>query len=291
MAARTAAPAAPIAADTLDPEARRRMMIKAVVASAVGTTIEWYDFFLYGVAAALVFPRLFFPGLRPVHRHAARLLHLLRGLRGAAVRRGLLRPLRRPARPQGGAHRHAAADGRARRRPSAWCRATTASASGAPCCSWPVPDRCRASASAASGAAAVLMAGEWTDPKRRGFTTSWAQFGAPAGMVLANGALSVMTFAPPEEAFLDWGWRVPFLLSVSAGARGPVHPASASSRRRCSPSSRPRGGSRTDPGRRSAAQDHWREVILTALLRSGPADALLHLHDLRPHLRHRRRWG
>src|SRR5690606_39897987 len=61
---------------------------------------------------------------------------------------------------------------------------------------------------------AVLIAGEWTDPKRRGFTTSFAQFGAPAGMVLANGALAVMALTTSEAAFLEWGWRIPFLASV-----------------------------------------------------------------------------
>ena len=45
----------------LDPEVRRRHVRRAVIASAVGTSIEWYDFFLYGVAAALVFPQRFFP--------------------------------------------------------------------------------------------------------------------------------------------------------------------------------------------------------------------------------------
>jgi len=49
----------------LDPSARRRMMIRAVTVSAIGTTIEWYDFFLYGVAAALVFPQKFFPKADP----------------------------------------------------------------------------------------------------------------------------------------------------------------------------------------------------------------------------------
>jgi Nitrate/nitrite transporter len=61
----------------------------------------------------------------------------------------------------------------------------------------------------------VLMASEWTDPKRRGFTTSFAQVGAPAGMVLANGALALMTAFTSDQAFLDWGWRVPFLASVA----------------------------------------------------------------------------
>jgi MFS family permease len=61
----------------------------------------------------------------------------------------------------------------------------------------------------------VLMASEWTDPKRRGFTTSFAQMGAPAGMVLANGALALMTGLTSDQAFLDWGWRIPFLASVA----------------------------------------------------------------------------
>src|SRR5919109_3927396 len=49
----------------MDAEQRRRMLRRAVIASAVGTAIEWYDFFLYGVAAALVFPRKFFPKSDP----------------------------------------------------------------------------------------------------------------------------------------------------------------------------------------------------------------------------------
>src|SRR5262249_4830618 len=47
------------------PITNRRALVKAVIASTVGTTIEWYDFFLYGAAAALVFPKLFFPNQGP----------------------------------------------------------------------------------------------------------------------------------------------------------------------------------------------------------------------------------
>src|SRR2546425_5702755 len=43
----------------------RHLLIEAIVASTIGTTIEWYDFFLYGIAAALVFPSLFFPSYDP----------------------------------------------------------------------------------------------------------------------------------------------------------------------------------------------------------------------------------
>src|SRR5713226_6257864 len=49
----------------LDDTARRHHLLRAVVASAIGTSIEWYDFFLYGVAAALVFPQKFFPKSDP----------------------------------------------------------------------------------------------------------------------------------------------------------------------------------------------------------------------------------
>jgi MFS family permease len=114
---------------------------------------------------------------------------------------------------------------------------------------------------------AVLMAGEWTDPKRRGFTTSFAQFGAPAGMVLANGALSVMSFTTSEEAFLNWGWRIPFLLSVVLVFVGlwirlgiletPVFALL-----------RAQGKVERTPVVQ-VLKHHWREVVLTALLRSG----------------------
>src|SRR6478672_6591404 len=53
---------------TPGPATQRRTVLKAVVASTVGTTIEWYDFFLYGTAAALVFPDLFYPKYDPFTR-------------------------------------------------------------------------------------------------------------------------------------------------------------------------------------------------------------------------------
>src|SRR6516165_3587907 len=48
-----------------EPVKHRRALVEAVVASTVGTTIEWYDFFLYGTASAVVFRRLFFPDFDP----------------------------------------------------------------------------------------------------------------------------------------------------------------------------------------------------------------------------------
>src|SRR6202043_1249180 len=49
----------------MHPPSSRRALIEAIIASTIGTTIEWYDFFLYGTAAALVFPELFFPKYSP----------------------------------------------------------------------------------------------------------------------------------------------------------------------------------------------------------------------------------
>ena len=114
---------------------------------------------------------------------------------------------------------------------------------------------------------AVLMAGEWTDPKRRGFTTSFAQLGAPAGMVLANGALSVMSFATSEEAFLELGLARALPAQRGAGVRRPVHPHRRA--RDAGVRQAARAGPRREDAGRAGVKAHWRELVLTALLRSG----------------------
>ena len=89
-----------------------RELRRAIIAATVGTTIEWYDFFLYSTMAGLVFGKLFFPNDDPTDRHAQLLRHLFRRLHRAPGRRRHLRPLRRPHRPQIDPHRHPDADGR-----------------------------------------------------------------------------------------------------------------------------------------------------------------------------------
>src|SRR5687767_1496540 len=196
----------------MDEATRKKMVVRAVTASAVGTTIEWYDFFLYGVAAATVFPQKFFPGSDPF---IGTLLGFTTYFVGFA------------ARPLGAAIFGHYGDRVGRK---ALLIITMMMMGIATVGIGLVPSYATIGVWGAvlltvgrvlqglsvggEWSGSVLMAGEWTDPKRRGFTTSFAQFGAPAGMVLANGALALMTLFTTEQQFLDWGWRVPFLASI-----------------------------------------------------------------------------
>ncbi len=195
----------------IDASERRRQMIRAMVASAVGTSIEWYDFFLYGVGAALVFPQKFFPQSDPF---VGTLLAFSTYFVGFA------------ARPVGAVIFGHFGDRIGRK---ASLIATLVLMGVATMAIGFIPDYnsigiwgavlltfariLQGIGVGGEWGGSVLLAGEWTDPKRRGFSTSWAQFGAPAGMVLANGALALMSVWTTNEQFLDWGWRVPFLLS------------------------------------------------------------------------------
>ena len=193
--------------------AHRIQLRRAVIASTVGTTIEWYDFFLYSAVTGLVFGKLFFPKSDPLVGVLASLRHLFVRLHRAPDRRGDLRPLRRPHRPQGDADRHPAdhrhrdlrgrlgADLRPDRhlgrghpdRSSASSRASASAANGAArcCCRW-------------NGRAPTSIAAS----SRPGRSSA-----AAAASLLAN--LAVLVFSRISgDQFLVWGWRVPFLLSI-----------------------------------------------------------------------------
>ena len=191
----------------------RKNRLRAVVSSSVGTTIEWHDFFLYGVAAATVFPQKFFPSSDPF---VATMLSFTTFFVGFA------------ARPIGAAIFGHFGDRVGRKKLLVFTMivmgASTMGVGLIPSYEtigvWggillTVGRILQGLAIGGQWSGSVLMAAEWTDPKARGFTTSFAQLGAPAGMVLANGALSLMTAFTDDKAFLDWGWRVPFLLSVA----------------------------------------------------------------------------
>jgi metabolite-proton symporter len=265
---RAVADAAPGRGSHPDPHAGppvQRQRVRAVVSSALGTAIEWYDFFLYGVAAATVFPKLFFPATDPF---VATLLSFSSFFVGFV------------ARPVGAAAFGHYGDRIGRKA----LLVTTMILMGAATMGIgliPSYDSIglwapalltlgrvlQGMAVGGEWGGSVLMAGEWTDPKHRGFTTSFAQLGAPAGMVLANGALALMTAFSDEAGFLAWGWRVPFIASIAlvfVGLWIRIGVLETPVFERLKTSGKVARTPLVDVLRR-----HWREVALTALLRTS----------------------
>ena len=181
------------------------------IASFIGTTIEWYDFFLYGTASALIFGRLFFPNYDP-------LTGTLASFGTYAV--GFI------ARPIGGVVCGHFGD-RIGRRSMLIFTLLLMGVATALIGLLPTYDQIGAWAPAllivlrlAQGFAvggewggAVLMAVEHSPKGRRGFYGSWPQVGVPVGLLLSNGVFALISKLP-ENILFSWGWRVGFLLSV-----------------------------------------------------------------------------
>jgi metabolite-proton symporter len=194
------------------PELTRRAHIGRVIsASIIGTTIEWYDFFLYGLAAALVFDKLFFPENDP-------LVGTLLAFATFAI--GFL------ARPVGGLFFGHFGDKVGRKKllvislllmgGSTFAMGllpTHASVGAAAPVLLVLLRLIQGFALGGEWGGAVLMVSEHGGAERRGFWASWPQSGAPGGNLLATGVLAVLAGVQSDEAFLAWGWRVPFLLS------------------------------------------------------------------------------
>jgi metabolite-proton symporter len=190
----------------------RTNIVRVVAASMAGTTVEWYDFFLYGVAAALVFPHVFFP---TGNATAATLASL------GTFAVGFL------ARPVGGLVFGHYGDRIGRKKLlvlSLLMMGLSTFAIGllpsyatvgvlAPVL-LVVLRLVQGFALGGEWGGAVLIVSEHGDPARRGFWASWPQAGAPAGQLIANGLLAVMAVVQSEADFLAWGWRIPFLLSA-----------------------------------------------------------------------------
>lgn len=193
-------------------DASRANIVKVVAASMAGTTVEWYDFFLYGVAAAVVFPKVFFPSDDPA---VATLLAL------GTFAIGFI------ARPVGGLVFGHYGDKIGRKKllvVSLLMMGLSTFAIGL------LPGYATIGVAApiilvflrllqgfalgGEWGGAVLIVSEHGEPSKRGFWASWPQAGAPAGQLIANGLLAVLALAQPEDAFLAWGWRIPFLLSA-----------------------------------------------------------------------------
>ncbi|HST35168.1 MAG TPA: MFS transporter [Allosphingosinicella sp.] len=185
---------------------------RVVMASMIGTTIEWYDFFLYNSAAALVFNRLFFPQFDPL---TGTLLAF------ATYALGFV------ARPLGGIVFGHYGDRIGRKKLLMLSLVLmgvatvligllpTYEAIGI----WApvaliVLRLVQGFAVGGEWGGAVLMAAEHGDAARRGFWASWPQAGVAAGFLLSAGMLAAINGAQSEADFLAWGWRVPFLASV-----------------------------------------------------------------------------
>ena len=184
---------------------------QVVLASLIGTTIEWYDFFIYGTAAALVFNQLFFPNVDPVIGTLAAF---------ATFGVGFV------ARPLGGVVFGHYGDKVGRKSMLVITLlimgvATTLIGllpSFATIGIWApillVALRfLQGLAVGGEWGGAVLMAVEYSPEDRRGFYGSWPQMGSPIALFLSTVIFSVFATLPDEQ-FLSWGWRVPFLISI-----------------------------------------------------------------------------
>ncbi|WP_422785657.1 MFS transporter [Pseudonocardia spirodelae] len=188
------------------------MRRKAGIASFVGTTIEWYDFYIYGTAAALVLGPLFFPNASP----AAGVLASF-----ATFWVGFL------ARPIGGIVFGHLGD-RLGRKTALVATLLLMGVSTLAIGLLPVYDDIgvlapvllvvarlvQGLAVGGEWGGAVLIASEHASKNRRILYGAFAQQGSPAGQMLATGSFALVAMLP-EEAFLSWGWRVPFLVSAA----------------------------------------------------------------------------
>jgi metabolite-proton symporter len=202
----------------LSAEEHQTQLRRAVIASTVGTAIEWYDFFLYSVVTGLVFAKLFFPNSDP-------LVGTLEAFGVYAV--GFI------ARPIGAAIFGHYGDRIGRK---ATLIATLMLMGVATFLVALVPTYEQVGIWGAviltvlrfiqgvgvggEWGGSVLLAMEWARTNHsRGFIASWPQFGVPCGLFLAN--LAVLSFSQMSgEQFLSWGWRLPFFLSLILVAIG-----------------------------------------------------------------------
>ncbi|GAA0945439.1 MFS transporter [Pseudonocardia zijingensis] len=190
----------------------RANIIRVVAASMAGTAVEWYDFFLYGVAAAVVFPAVFFPSDDPA-------VGTLLALGTFAI--GFV------ARPLGGLVFGHYGDKLGRKKLLVISLVSMGAATfaigllpgyatigiAAPLL-LVVLRLVQGFAIGGEWGGAVLIVSEHGDPARRGYWASWPQAGVPVGQLLANALLFLLAAVQSEAAFQSWGWRIPFLLSA-----------------------------------------------------------------------------
>ena len=239
---------------------QRRRLIVAVVGSTVGTTIEWYDFFLYGTAAALVFPKTFFP-------EQTQFIGQILSFGTFAV--GFL------SRPLGGAIFGRLGDLRGRK---VALVATLLLMGVSTLLIGFLPSFHQIGVAAplalvmlrflqgvgvgGEWGGAILLAMESGHQGKRGLLTSWPQAGVPLGLLLSTGVMALCEWSLSKEAFLAWGWRIPFFASVllivvgflirSVVTESPLFAELKSLRQTA-----------TAP-LRETLREHWKEIVLGA---------------------------
>jgi MFS transporter, MHS family, shikimate and dehydroshikimate transport protein len=192
--------------------ARQHSSIRRVaLASFLGTAIEWYDFYLYGTAAALVFPQLFFPRFNPVAGTLASFATF-----GVAFF----------ARPVGGVVFGHFGD-RIGRKATLVITLLLMGAATFLVGILPTFEQggvlapilltllrvLQGFAVGGEWGGATLMTVEHAPAESRNFYASWPQTGSPTGLILSTAVFSAFS-SLPDKQFFSWGWRVPFLLSV-----------------------------------------------------------------------------
>ena len=191
---------------------RRRSIREVAFASFIGAAVEWYDFFVYGTAAALVFPKLFFPGFSPLAGTLASF---------ATFGVGFF------ARPIGGVVFGHLGDRTGRKSMLVGTLLLMGAATfligllptfeqiGVMAPILLVALRLvQGFALGGEWGGATLMAFEHAPEENRTFYASWPQLGVPVGLVLST-AVFALSASLPEKQFLAWGWRVAFLLSIA----------------------------------------------------------------------------
>ena len=185
---------------------------QVALASFIGTTIEWYDFFLYGTAAALVFDKLFFPSVSPTIGTLAAFATFGVGF---------------AARPVGGIVFGHFGDRVGRKSmlvisllimglatAAIGILPTYASIGIAAPIALVVLRLAQGLGVGGEWGGAVLMSVEHAPKGKRGLYGSFPQMGVPAGLLLSTLVFAFMQSATTEAAFLSWGWRIPFLFSI-----------------------------------------------------------------------------
>lgn len=200
------------------PRLSRAETVRVTVGATAGTVLEWYDYFLFGTLAALVFNKLFFPDVSPM-------TGILLSLSTFSV--GFL------GRPLGGIVFGHIGDRHGR---LVAFRISLVLAGVATLAMGLLPTYASVGLLAPTllvilrfvqgvglggeyGGATIVMA-ESADIRRRGFVASWAQWAAPAGQLLGLGAVGLLSSGLSDTAFRQWGWRIPFLVSAVLVALG-----------------------------------------------------------------------